>query len=705
MVWGGGNNHCEHVWGKQLVKAAAHHAGETNPGIEGYTKDRGAWTDSQGQFCTLCGAWRGAYGLEPTIEMYVQHTVDFLREIKRVLRPDGTIFLNLGDSYFSGGTQRGGQSGTDGKVSKGLKGGDASSESPCGECVKTLLNHNPDNSAYPVQEPELCAEQSNRSRKAQPLDHSKSLRLTSQGDHSEGETLGLYSSPELLDGAVPFVQESTNPESSEQSQGECLHLDRNVSSLNEKETISSELQETNSEVSPSEVDSAFPEAKGLYSHKQDILATDGASASHKKGKASGSSSYRYFTTQHHPSQLKPKDLCLIPFRVALAAQADGWWVRSVIIWAKRNPMPESCTDRPTESHEYILMLTKSASYYWDQEAVRKPYQDIHGLDRFKGSRDYHPAGHNLRSVWEMNTQPFSLEMCSSCKRIYESAQFRRLPDKAGGKKCTCAKTNNYPSWLEVPVEVPMEIPLLNPPIEYKGQTMVKDTISRPQDPSDTKRRILENKAKRQPSVLQETEAMFEFTTEIGYQCELCGEIYTPAEYSRLPEARVKICRCGETNWISHFATFPSELPRRCILAATSEKGCCPKCGKPWVRVVERGKLLKLPEARIKQWDRGKLDGTVAEGRAKGLREGGFIPNYSYGWEPGCSCGETETVPCTVLDPFAGSGTVGVVAKSLGRKAVLIELSEDYCKLAEHQISKVSLPMRGGNEADNRRLSA
>ncbi len=76
------------------------------------------------------------------------------------------------------------------------------------------------------------------------------------------------------------------------------------------------------------------------------------------------------STKGHKT-LKPKDLCLIPFRVAITAQEDGWWVRSVIIWSKLNPMPESVRDRPTESHEYILMLTKNKNYYWDASAVRE----------------------------------------------------------------------------------------------------------------------------------------------------------------------------------------------------------------------------------------------------------------------------------------------------------------------------------------------
>lgn len=69
--------------------------------------------------------------------------------------------------------------------------------------------------------------------------------------------------------------------------------------------------------------------------------------------------------------LKPKDLVGIPWRVAFALQADGWWLRSDIIWSKPNPMPESVTDRPTKAHEYIFLLTKSAKYFYDHEAIKE----------------------------------------------------------------------------------------------------------------------------------------------------------------------------------------------------------------------------------------------------------------------------------------------------------------------------------------------
>lgn len=72
-----------------------------------------------------------------------------------------------------------------------------------------------------------------------------------------------------------------------------------------------------------------------------------------------------------PDGLKIKDLVGIPWRVALALQADGWYLRSDIIWSKPNPMPESVTDRPTKSHEYIFLLSKSAKYYYDHQAIRE----------------------------------------------------------------------------------------------------------------------------------------------------------------------------------------------------------------------------------------------------------------------------------------------------------------------------------------------
>ena len=83
--------------------------------------------------------------------------------------------------------------------------------------------------------------------------------------------------------------------------------------------------------------------------------------------------------------LKPKDLCMVPNRIAIALQENGWWVRSEIIWAKPNPMPESVVDRPSSAHEKIWLLTKSAKYFYDAEAVRRPAAEC-SVERIKYPR-------------------------------------------------------------------------------------------------------------------------------------------------------------------------------------------------------------------------------------------------------------------------------------------------------------------------------
>jgi DNA modification methylase len=135
------------------------------------------------------------------------------------------------------------------------------------------------------------------------------------------------------------------------------------------------------------------------------------------------------TSGRPPLGLKPKDLIGQPWRLAFALQADGWWLRSDIIWAKPNPMPESVTDRPTRAHEYLFLLAKSESYYYDADAVREPYapetatraaygwqstgnrlQTHQPGTKPRAETEYtklNAKGRNRRSVWPITTVPFS----------------------------------------------------------------------------------------------------------------------------------------------------------------------------------------------------------------------------------------------------------------------------------------------------------
>lgn len=164
--------------------------------------------------------------------------------------------------------------------------------------------------------------------------------------------------------------------------------------------------------------------------------------------------------------LKPKDLCGIPWRAAVALQADGWYLRSDIIWSKPNPIPESVVDRPAKAHEYVFLLSKSSQYYYDSDAIREKLKDSSierlsqpnienqkGSDRVPGKtngpmkavyskkggisksdyigrsdgksrppmkmvdREYNPLGRNKRTVWEVSTMP------------YKKAHFATFPPK------------------------------------------------------------------------------------------------------------------------------------------------------------------------------------------------------------------------------------------------------------------------------------
>jgi DNA modification methylase len=285
--------------------------------------------------------------------------------------------------------------------------------------------------------------------------------------------------------------------------------------------------------------------------------------------------------------LKSKDLVGIPWRVAFALQADGWILRSDIVWSKPNCMPESVKDRPTKAHEYVFLLAKQGRYYYDADAVREGASDTSGWakQRAKGVNtwDYNntpgriastgqrteastfgnPAGRNKRSVWHIATTPFS-------------------------------------------------------------------------------------------------------------------------------------ARSVGIDDVDHFAVMPPKLVEPCVLAGTSERGVCPTCGAPWVRMVEtsNGRHSDEYRARTDTPKSAASNGYGGRGSAtSGLAKPGwrqFAPPTSHvlGWQPSCACGG-EPVPAVVLDPFCGAGTVGLVARQHGRDFVGIDLNPRYLEIARRRIEKAA----------------
>jgi len=329
-VWGGDPAHA-HEWeefrevrenrtGLGLAKLSEHYRG-------GGHKQGTIGLQVRESASCACGAWYGALGLEPTPELYVEHMVDVFREVRRVLRKDGTLWLNLGDSYAGGG-QGGG---------------------------------------------------------------------------------------------------------------------------------------------------------GSFGHERPGWRRD-----------------RAVVPIHARTGLKPKDLVGIPWRVAFALQADGWYLRSDIIWHKPNPMPESVTDRPTKAHEYVFLMTKSERYYYDADAIREPVAESSlqrvsqngGHPKFEAARERREAGHiagrdtlrpdqlvpangrNKRSVWTIATRPYpgahfatfpedlvdpcvlagsSPKACGVCgapwERVTELVRSEVDPREARGKAITSPR-NDGNTWNE-----------------------------------------------------------------------------------------------------------------------------------------------------------------------------------------------------------------------------------------------------------------
>jgi len=278
--------------------------------------------------------------------------------------------------------------------------------------------------------------------------------------------------------------------------------------------------------------------------------------------------------------LKTKDLCGIPWRVAFALQADGWWLRSDIIFAKKNPMPESSKDRPSRAFEYVFLLAKSKRYFYDWYAVQEPLAE---------------------ATVKRSASPFYPDHP-------KAKEWRRTGQGSGARD---------------------------------AQT---------------------------------------FNTEV---------------YAKIAEGKKTMRNMRNVWWIAtepfpeaHFAVMPTKLVEPCIKAGTSEYGCCPKCGAPWERVVEKRRYARNElDKNDPRYRPNRYKGAYTDINGKG--DAGYTEAKTLGWCPTCSCGIEETVPCVVLDPFGGAGTTNLVAARLGRSSIYIDLNPQYVDMAVKRLGNPS----------------
>lgn len=262
--------------------------------------------------------------------------------------------------------------------------------------------------------------------------------------------------------------------------------------------------------------------------------------------------------------LKEKDLCMLPARLALALQADGWWLRQDIAWVKTAPMPESVRDRFTSSWEHVFLLAKRPAYFFDIEACKEPSVSDHG----SGNGYKRPA---------------------------------RLSYDGRGQDT---------QWTPQPTRQMRNSWILNP----------------------------------------------------------------------------------EPTPFPHFATMPSALVRRCLLAACSAGGVCKACGRQYVRqtaIVGYDRQRWKPGA-----DQYHTQAKGKHGATSSFTTGDVAQRTTTGFAPACTCGpEAGVQPATVLDPFLGSGTTLLTAREMFIKSVGIELSPSYCQLSATRLTQGVLALQ------------
>ena len=339
---------------------------------------------------------------------------------------------------------------------------------------------------------------------------------------------------------------------------------------------------------------------------------------------------------------KPKDLIGVPWMVAFALRADGWYLRSDIIWHKPNCMPESVTDRPTKAHEYIFLLSKSERYFYDSVAIQEEANyDGRKDTRYKGSQKYANQENPLQSV---NSKDVSGN--------------ERWPNQING----VPSRNKRTVWTVA----------TKPFAEAHFATFPPALI--------------------EPCILAGT-------SERGV-CPECGKPWirqvekSRATYQKTDDPTINTGRKGMNRYREgesdkYVLAIPqSELADMLKKAAMGKEAETEaRFGSKWAHWIR----TDSSGARVP---------TFAD--AKEIYEllGVEIPfdGEPGDWLPSCSC-SCDPVPAVVLDPFFGAGTTGLVAKKLGRRFIGIELNEAYIGMAQKRVAAVPARLDRWAEAE------
>jgi DNA modification methylase len=468
---------------------------------------------------------------------------------------------------------------------------------------------------------------------------------------------------------------------------------------------------------------------------------------------------------HHT--LKPKDLCLIPARFALAAQADGWYVRSAITWCKGNPMPESVRDRPAKATEMIYLLAKSQRYFYDSHAVRVVANGANtgnGKDKIflklvaggTTAGGFASQGGDV-SLYDQWFPYLVLSALLTTKRVLfqqRDDDFGQILDAFKVPSCRGIGLGVLASLLPMDASAQvisnvfkhLQIVISDSDLQGESELRVRlrsigapsvegnDTAFAIEKASEVISKIVANaQAIRDafplnvltecfvninlvyksipllecanPLTSQGSDGLiahsavqqFPLLVKLATQQSSIDVCHIPSSIVGSPDMNYTTKEPSGRNlwdwWTvnttgysgAHFATWPPKLVEPMILAGTSARGVCGNCLAPWERVVEKPDMKQVDASSIDRFGTGEAGVHRKVGQAyQDWRDAN--PDVTTGWRPTCECPPADPIPATVLDPFNGSGTSGTVALDLGRAYIGVDISKEYVtELAEERI--------------------
>lgn len=330
------------------------------------------------------------------------------------------------------------------------------------------------------------------------------------------------------------------------------------------------------------------------------------------------------------SGLKPKDLALIPLRVVLALQADGWWVRSVMPWVKRNVMPESCTDRPTTAHEYWFMLAKSDTYFYDIDAVRKSNESAYSQDAISkagGAGGVRPEGNNFSK---------------QARHASEEGTPRTRAERAALLNTAGRNRRTSDTWVES-LDVVIE---------------------------EQEAYLAHLRAVRESGLVTSEDGM-----PIGIRTSTTP--YKGSHFAVFPPQLIEPLILSTTS--AHGCCPSCAAPWR--RQVQEEEG------------ASVADLTQRSTAHYNTADRygaGNGGNSGLDALADKMRRG--VGRVTRDWAPTCTCPDNDgSGRAVVLDPFSGSATTGMVSLRLGRSYIGLDLNESYLPLAEARILQMDAP--------------